>query len=304
MARYQQNVDGTAAIDPDRGSGDQSKKIAQLRPLSEVLDRDQDRAGLRDLDARVAAARGLTRRQRDANRIYPRGTPAQIPYPVMERRLPHPDQIRLPLSGRQQKARRKTMTAVQQALPKAQAEALRQLLKPQGTAWRRINEALSEATGDIDALDPAEQRTARRVDRAIQAYEDRNDRGHVLYANIEMPKAVNRTSIAPFIERHFQPGDEFSFDRYTLGGHSLHEVDPANDPAGRVAVFELQTRRGIYLGHSEGGDSTGHLLPRGLRLRVVGTHKATYRTRSGTEGTRMIIQLEDITPEPESERQP
>lgn len=288
------------AIDADRGSGHRGTKLAEVRPLNEVLDREQERAGLRDLDARLVAAEGLSSRQRDAQRIMPRGTPADVPYPVMERGLPHPDEIRMPLSGRQQKARRKLMTSTQERMPATQARALRSLVVDgRERSWKRLNDGLSDAVGDVDALPEADQRTVRRVDRAIQAYEDRNDRGHVIYTNVQMPGFINRTNLDAFVDRQFQPGDTINFDRFTAGAHSIHEMGADGDPTGRVAVFEMQTRRGIYLGMSEGGDQTHHLLPRGLQFRVVGTHKATYRTRSGGEGTRTVIQLQDITPEPE-----
>lgn len=299
MARYQQRLDSNIGLDSDRGSAQPGEKVAKIRPLGEILDREQDRAGFRDLDARLVASHGLTQRDRDAQRIYPRGTPAEVPYPVMERSLPRPDDPRLPLSGRQQKARRKIMTQTQLGLPRAQAAALRGLMDASGAHWTRLNDQLSNNVGDVDALPEADQRQARRVDRAIQAYEERNDRGHVVYTNVRLPPAINRTSIATFVDRQFQPGDEVSFDRYTAGALSLHEIEPADDPAGRVAAFEIQTRRGIYLGMSEGGDHTGHLLPRGMQFRVVGAHEASYRTRSGGEGTRIVIQLLDITPEPE-----
>ena len=65
----------------------------------------------------------------------------------------------------------------------------------------------------------------------------------------------------------------------------------------RVAVFEISTRRGQYVGQSDSLDNTAHLLPRGMRLQVVGTHEATYQAPDGTTGSRMVIQLRDITEE-------
>ena len=65
-----------------------------------------------------------------------------------------------------------------------------------------------------------------------------------------------------------------------------------------MAVFEIQTRRGAYLGHSDSQDRTDHLLPRGMEFEVVGTHEATYRAPDATTGRRMVIQLRDVTPEP------
>ena len=65
-----------------------------------------------------------------------------------------------------------------------------------------------------------------------------------------------------------------------------------------MAVFELQTRRGAYLGQSDKKDNTQHLLPRGLEFEVVGVQEASYRSPDGTTGTRMVVQLRDVTPEP------
>ena len=64
------------------------------------------------------------------------------------------------------------------------------------------------------------------------------------------------------------------------------------------AVFEISTRRGVYLGHSDSQDNTAHLLPRGMAFEVIGTHEATWRAPDGTSGTRVVVQLRDITPEP------
>jgi hypothetical protein len=49
----------------------------------------------------------------------------------------------------------------------------------------------------------------------------------------------------------------------------------------------------MYLGRSDSVDDTTHLLPRGMRLRVVGSHLTRYRRPDGTDGRRRIIQLVD-----------
>jgi hypothetical protein len=74
----------------------------------------------------------------------------------------------------------------------------------------------------------------------------------------------------------------------------MHEVEP---PGGgeTMPVLEIQTRRGMYLGRSDSLDDTTHLLPRGLRLRVVDIHEAVFERPDGTLGRRPVVQLRDIT---------
>ncbi|MCA0296518.1 MAG: hypothetical protein LCH96_14650 [Actinobacteria bacterium] len=284
--------------DPDRGRSTPAQKVAVPLGQEQVIEREDERAGLRDLDARLERAEGMTRAQRDAQRILPRATPAEIPNPRMERELGSAGDLRGPLSGRQQKARRKASRAVQRSLPAVQYRALERVLDERTGEWAHLNDALSDSVGDVDALTDRDRQVIHRIDRAIQSAEKANDRGHVVYSNVRMPPEINRSNLAAWVSRQYQPGDEFAFDRYTGAAHSLHEVTPVDDPAGRVAVLEIQTRRGIYLGGSEGTDDTAHLLPRGLQLRVVGTHEATYQSRTGERGTRIVIQMLDITPEP------
>ena len=134
----------------------------------------------------------------------------------------------------------------------------------------------------------------QRVDRAIQAYERANDRGHLVYSNVKLPDAINHSNVSGFLGNNFKPGTIVSFDRYTAGAHNLHQIEPAHDAAQRTAVFEIKTRRGMYLGRSDGVDDTAHLLPRGIQLRVCSTHQATYQRPDGSTGTRQVIQLIDI----------
>ncbi len=286
-------------VDPDRGSGSVGAKLADIVSPESAQSRGEARAGLRDLDSMTEAMPGLTRQQRDRERISPRATTAELGHPRMQRSLPTADQERVPFSSRQKKARSKTRIGVQGQLPAAQYQAQRALMT-NPRRWHELNDALSENTGDVQALSDAQQQVVRRVDRSIQAYERSNDRGHVIYANVAMPYQINHSNLAAFVEHNFHAGDQISFDRYTAGTHQLHETTryAAGDTAGRVAVFEIATRRGVYLGHSDSQDNTAHLLPRGMEFEVVGSHEATWRSPDGSTGTRVVIQLRDITPEP------
>lgn len=132
----------------------------------------------------------------------------------------------------------------------------------------------------------------------IQAYERANDRSHVLYANAEMPLYVNASNVAGYSRNHFPNGQEIAFDRYTLGTHAMHEIERTDPQNQRTIVLEISTRRGMYLGQSGHGSNTSHLMPRGLRLWVIGTGQVDYRRPDGTLGRRTIVQVTDTPPGP------
>jgi hypothetical protein len=281
-------------LDVDRGStAVLAAKRARLATPEEMGDRAATRAGARELDEAVEAMPGLTRQRRDRERAMPRNQAAPIGHPRMERILPDPDQIRVPLSSRQRKARSACKRAVQDDLPQTQYEALRDLVSDPAFR-RRINDALSAAAGDAQQLEEAQRVAVQRADRAIQAYERSSGRGHVIYANLELPEPL--AGADPIgVARSFLPaGSVVEFDRYTGAAHTMHEVEPAGG-ADRVPVLEIQTRRGMYLGRSDSLDDTTHLLPRGLRLRVTGSHEVTFRRPDGTTARRPVIQLRDLT---------
>ena len=287
-------------LDPDRrGTRALSKRQAAIVAGQDMWDRSVDRDGIRDLDRRVENLPGLTRMQRDRERILPRNRVAELGHPRMLRELPDADQIRVPFSSRQKKARSKTRVEVFERTPQTARRAQKQMLTRPGE-WRRLNDALSDATGDIQSLPEADQQQLRRVDRAIQRYEQANDRGHVIFTNVAMPYQVNHTSLLPFTEHHFVPGDVVEFDRYTVGSHQLHETTryAGREANQRVVAFEIATRRGHYLGRSDSMDDTTHLLPRGMRLEVVGTHEVAWQAPDGATGTRVVVQLRDVTPDP------
>lgn len=189
-----------------------------------------------------------------------------------------------------------TKRAVQDRLTHTQYDALADTVGGDGQQWQRLNDALSEHTGDAQELDEGDKVTIQRLDRAIQTYERAGDRCHVLYSNMQLPPWINGSNLDGFVRNNFAAGRGIAFDRFTLGAHNLHQVDVDEHSEPRTAVFEIQTRRGMYLGRSDGVDDTAHLLPRGLQLRVAGVHRAVYQRPDGTNGTRMIIQLTDTDP--------
>lgn len=286
------------AVDPDRGSSASPTKNARLVDLDEHQDRAASRTGLRDLDSMTEGMSGLTRMQKDRERLFPRGTTADLGDPRMRRLLPTEGQERAPISSRQRNERSKDRRDTQATMPLTQLRAQKDLVtRPE--RWRDLNDQLSANTGDIQALSEKNQEQVRRVDRAIQSYERHNDRGHVLYSNVRMPYYINHQNLPGFLRNNFAAGDRVAFDRFTHATHQMHETAGyVDDPDGRVAVFELQTRRGAYLGQSDKKDNTQHLLPRGLEFEVVGVQEASYRSPDGATGTRMVVQLHDVTPEP------
>lgn len=290
------NPDGR--VDADAGSGDVSSKRAEFVDASEFVGRAQERAGLRDLDEMVEASAGLSRQQRDRERAMPRDTTADLGHPEKERQLPEPDSIRLSLSSRQRKARSVAKRATQDRMPKTQYDATHRMITDD-SHWRRINDHLSENVGDAQALPDSVRTQVHRFDRAIQAYEKNNDRGHVVYANVEMPTMINRSNLEGFVRNNFPRGAVLEFDRYTGGAHTMHQVEVGPESAHRTAVFEIQTRRGMYLGRSDSVDDTTHILPRGVQYQVVGSHLARYKRPDGSEGRRQVIQLIDVGPDGE-----
>ena len=282
-------------LDLDKGSAPVGHKRGEMIDIDQAVDREITRDGLVGLDKMTEASEGLNRLQKDAARVAPRDTTAPLGHPRKDRPLPGPDDTRTPLSSRQKKARSKARHQALATMPKSQIAAQQKITTDTHT-WNTVNDALSDASGDVENLSEKDQQTARRVDRSIQQYEKLNDRGHRVYANVEMPAHINRSNIDTFLDNHVSSGDTVHFDRFTMGAHQLHEIEKP-DPGGRTVAFEIHTRRGAYTGMSDGGDDTGHLLPRGMQFVIAGTHQATYTRPDGTTGTRRIIQLIDTTPD-------
>jgi hypothetical protein len=286
-------ADPDYVIDADRGAaaGFAGKRAAVLS-RADALDRAGVRDGARELDEAVERLPGLTRQRRDRERAMPRDLTAPSPHPRMERALPDPETIRTPLSSRQRKARSVVKRGVQDDMPQTQYDTLRRLVAdPRRRA--ALNNAVSDAAGDVQQLSDRDRAAVQRADRAIQAYERAGNRGHVLYANLELPAAAAAGHPVGRLRASFPPGTVIAFDRFTGTAHTLHEVEP---PSGgeSMPVFEIQTRRGMYLGRSDSVDDTTHLLPRGLRLRVESCHEAAYRRPDGSIGRRPVIQVLDL----------
>lgn len=282
-------------VDPDRGSGTQTAKLADFVDVDLHGLRASSRAGLRDLDAMVESMPGLTRARRDKERNMPRDTLAELRHQRMQRTLPGPGDVRIPMSGRQRSQRRLARSTTEAHLPVIQLDATHDLVADK-RQWHQLNDALSEHASDMVNLSEAQQTQIRRVDRAIQAYERHNDRGHVIYSNVELPGWINHSNHDGFVRNNFKPGQVIEFDRYTVGTHQMHETTAMTDARpDQMVVLEMQTRRGAYLGQSDKKDNTEHLLPRGMRFEVVDVHEADHRDRKGVLRRHTVIQMRDIT---------
>jgi hypothetical protein len=258
-----------------------------------MADRAATREGARDLDEAVERMPGLTRQQRDRERAMPRDVTSPPPDPRMRRWLPDAATLRKPLSSRQRKARSIAKRAAQDRWPDTQYQAVRQLVTEPGYR-ARLNDALSRAAGDAQQLPDADKTEVQRVDRAIQTYERLNNRGHRVYVNLELPEAVQGAHPLGVAATYFPVGTVMCFDRFTGAAHTMHEIEPVAGAA-TTPVLEIETRRGLYLGRSDSLDDTTHLLPRGMRLQVVGMHQAGYERPDGTVGRRPVIQVRDVT---------
>lgn len=282
-------------LDADRGSSPApTTKQGQMLSPEEIVARRQERAGARDLDDEVERTPG-TRAWRDTQRAFPRDVSEPVSHERKRRKLPSSREVRRSLSARQRDARSAAKNRAQARMPLREYQQLFDLVGDvRSSTWVDLNDALSEAAGDRQMLTDAQQQQLGRVDRAIQRAERDNDgRGHVVYLNVRAPHFINRSNAEGYAANQFSPGSTVEFDRYSGAAHNLHEIETSPSVASRTIAFEIQTRRGLYLGGSHKVDDTGHLLPRGMRLRVAGSHRATYERPDGTRGERVVVQLVD-----------
>ena len=300
MGRTRQ-ISPDGVLDLDRGGSLRGKRAAVVE-AEEYADRVADRDDLRGLDAMVEQMPGMRRQQRDRDRAMPRDLTGDVPRPVMERTLPAPQEVRVPISGRQRKARSVTKHHAQDRMPQTQHRAVDEFIS-QRPRWYQLTGALSKNHGDVQALSDADRMRVQRLDRAIMRYEARNDRGHVIYANATIPKYVvtDAGGLQQTLRDHLPEDGIVDFDRYTAGAHSMHELDGPEVDLDRTAVLEIQTRRGMYLGQSDKSDDTAHLLPRGMRLRIVGIHAVDYAGTDGAVRQRTVVQLLDVGPHPQED---
>lgn len=233
----------------------------------------------------------LTRAARDRDRSIPRDV-SQVESDRLRGELPAQGEFRRALSGYQRKVRSATKNQVMASAPVSQHQAVRSMLTDEDPGeWRRINRSLHSAAGDVQQLADADRAKVQRLDRTIQSYERLNDRTHKVYVAVELPDTHSDVTKPEDLPANLQPGAAVTFDQFTLTRHNLHET-PGNDSP-RHLVFEVVTSRGMYLGRSDSVEDTAHVLPRGVALEVASAGYATYETRAGGFGERLVLQLRE-----------
>ena len=233
----------------------------------------------------------LTRAARDRDRATPRDA-SHVDSDRLRGELPAEGEFRRALSGRQRKIRSTIKNQVMASAPASQHEAIRTMLTEEDAReWRRINGGLHVAAGDVQQLGDGDRAKVQRLDRAIQSYERLNDRTHRVYVAVELPDTHRDVRGLRDLPANLHPGSAVAFDQFTLTRHNLHET-PGHDSY-RHVVFEVVTSRGMYLGRSDSVEDTTHLLPRGMQFDVASADYATYETRSGGFGERLVLQLRE-----------
>lgn len=264
-------------LEMDRGSG--SMGISQGASLDPdyVRERSDQRDGLRELDLMTEASERLTRAQKDRARIFPRNT-AQPLNPRTDHRVPELGELRRAPSAHQMRVRSKAKHAAHRAWTTAQHREMKALISDPAQ-WDRINDQLSDMTGDIETLSKKDQQSIRRIDRAISRGESFNERQQVVYIAFNLPPDADEEQLA---------SGTFTLDRYTVGTMNLADV-----PDESTHVLELPTRRGLYMGQSAGGTDSSYLLPRGLFFETEAVYEGTWVDNAGERGNRRIIRIKE-----------
>lgn len=232
-----------------------------------------------------------TRAARDRERATPRDM-SHVESPRL-RRTPIPEiAYRAPMSARQRKVRSALKNRVIAAAPRSQHKAVETLLaSPDPTSWQRVNDGLHKASGDVHGLADKDRAMVQRLDRAIGAYEQLNDRDHTVYVGVRLPDNVGGVFDKRDLPAGLKVGSRIAFDQFTPATHNLHEL-PGHDDQ-RVVVLEITTSRGMYMGRAGTSDDTSHLLPRGMHLRLTHAAVVPYATGGGF-GERLVVQAEDV----------
>ena len=266
-------------------------KAAREVAESAMSDRDFRRLANRIIDEARDSDRSLTRARRDRDRASPRDA-SHVDSDRLRQALPPPAEFRRTISGRQRKIRSAVKNQVLATAPESQRAAARGLLIDEDASqWNRVNAALHRGAGDVQTLDDGDRATVQRLDRLIQSYERRNDRMHKVYVAVKLPDNQPNVIRVEDMPPSLRPGAVLEFDQFTLARHDLSEA-PGHDSY-RYVMFEFVTSRGMYLGQSDSGMDTTHVLPRGTSYEVVSAEFVTYQTRPRGFGERLVVQLRE-----------
>lgn len=255
---------------------------------------EAEREAIREETRTTAAAldESMTMREADARRDVPR-LRTDAANPNMDRSLPAAGAVRGMLSSNRKKDYSKRKREWAQTLPKTRREAMTRTMTDRA-ALEGVNRALNNATGVKSELRPAVRHRVERIDAAISDFERTNPREHVVYATLKAPfdRQPSRDALRDRLERMAQSGSTMTFDSYIPSTHSLGTVSETPD-----IVMEIKTRSGAYLGSSDTTPNADHLIGRGRTLRPVAVTEATYVKPDGTRGSRIVVQMEDVTAE-------
>ena len=197
--------DGVMDIDRGSSSNPGTKIPAWMKP--EVSwDREEQRFSHREMDSMIENTPGYSRAAKDRDRATPRETNAPLGHPKKARSLPGAGDVRVPLSSRQRKDRSKAKFRAQDRMSGTEHASVKTLVKDDPAGWVRLNDALSDAAGDMqdDRISAKDRLLGQRVDRAIQRYEQENDRGHVIYSAALMPDYINAGNIEGYARNNLE----------------------------------------------------------------------------------------------------
>lgn len=234
----------------------------------------------------------LTMQEADARREVPRLRDDAV-RPRKLRKLPEPGQERRMLSSNMKKDYSQTKRSWETGLPKTRRRALDSTMRD-SASLEGLNRALRGTHGTKSELPSAVRRRAEAVDRAIQDYERSNERQHIVYTTLRAPKDHGNSRNAVLRRLNEMGANEESqpltFDGYVPATHSLGNIDNDKD-----VVLEVRTKSGAYLGTSDTTPNADHIVNRGRSFRVVGTQEASFTRPDGSQGTRTVVQVDDVT---------
>lgn len=271
---------------------DRDVKAAREVIEDAMIERDFQRLSNRITDAVRDDDTSQTRAARDRDRATPRDV-SHVESARLRGELPEPGAFRKTLSSRQRKVRSAAKNKVLDEAPASQRQAMRTMLEEHDPeTWRRVNQELHTAAGDVQRLSDNDRKTVQRMDRTIQSYERINDRTHTVYVAVQLPDNHSDVRSDEDLPDTLQPGARLAFDQFTIARHSLHET-PGHDSR-RHVMLEITTSRGMYLGRSDSLDDTTHLLPRGMQFEVVAADTAPYADGAkGFQEHPVIVQLKE-----------
>ena len=265
--------------------GGKTGALANARDVDIV---DQAHADKRRHDQAVEDTRGLTRATRDRDRSYPRPA-GDDPNHRKTRDFPT-GPLRTAPSDYLCRQLRSTSVAAQGRLRQTEYRALSNLVTGTPDHWLSLNRRLADTYASGLRLTETDRIEVQRVDRAIRRFEERNDRGHLVYTGLALDEDQidGVDDLDTWVGKIAQPGDRFTFDQFTDADHAPHRVDE------HPVLLEISTRRGMYLGEGRSDGATGHLLPRGLHLEVAAVTTTRIRHDDGSWVERPTIQLREL----------